>query len=227
MNFFKWKLNLSIISMTVMIMIVIISFDGNKLNSIVTNRLLTNVLVVDNINTVNINNNESNEDSAKVSSDAGSKVTMMNNNVSDKWTFPVEGNYAITTYFNSSHKAIDIYSYKGYNSNIIAANNGTVITASGNCNNQGSSCNGRRGNYVVVKHNVGNYYTVYMHLNRILVSVGENVSTGQVIATMGNTGYVIPAKSESNPYAGTHLHFCLFIGEPYNGGYPVNPFNVY
>lgn len=224
MNFFKWKLNLSIISVTVMIMIVIISFDSNKLNAIVTNRLLTNVLVVDNINTVNTNHSEDNTESSD--NNDGAKVTMMNS-TNDKWTFPVEGNYAITTYFNSSHKAIDIYSYKGYNSNILAANNGTVITASGNCNDQGSSCNGRRGNYVVIKHNVGNYYTVYMHLNRIMVSVGENVSTGQVIATMGNTGYVIPAKSESNPYAGTHLHFCLFIGEPYNGGYPVNPFNVY
>ena len=87
MSFFKWKLNLSIISVTVMIMIVIISFDSNKLNAIVTNRLLTNVLVVDNINTVNTNHSEDNTESSD--NNDGAKVTMMNI-TNDKWTFPVE-----------------------------------------------------------------------------------------------------------------------------------------
>ena len=66
-----------------------------------------------------------------------------------------------------------------------------------------------------------------MHLAEIYVRVGDIVSAGDVIASMGNTGYVIPRPTSSNPYGGTHLHFCVFIGEPYKGGYAINPFNLY
>ena len=59
------------------------------------------------------------------------------------------------------------------------------------------------------------------------VNVGDTVTAGQVIGAMGNTGYVIPAPTYSNPYGGTHLHFCLFKGEPYRGGYAINPYTVY
>lgn len=79
----------------------------------------------------------------------------------------------------------------------------------------------------MINHNQSNYYTVYMHLKDFKVNVGDTVSRGQVIATMGNTGNVIPVPSASAPYLGTHLHFCLYIGEPYNGGYAVNPMRLY
>ena len=44
---------------------------------------------------------------------------------------------------------------------------------------------------------------------------------------MGNTGNVIPVPTAASPYLGTHLHFCLYIGEPYRGGYAVNPMRLY
>ncbi|WP_430885556.1 M23 family metallopeptidase [Fusibacter sp. JL216-2] len=59
------------------------------------------------------------------------------------------------------------------------------------------------GNVVAINHDgadfnaPGTYYrTVYTHVDSILVSVGDNVSRGQKIATMSNSGTV-----------GIHLHF--------------------
>lgn len=148
----------------------------------------------------------------------------------DYWVWPTNGNYIITSYFGyrwgSMHEAIDI-SGTGYGSSIYAANNGVVATVKGGCVAGDMSCNGRGGNYVVIRHNSNNYYTIYMHLKDIYVSVGQNVSRGQVIGSMGNTGNVSPAPTSSNPYNGTHLHFGLYIGEPYNGGYAVNPMRLY
>jgi len=48
----------------------------------------------------------------------------------------------------------------------------------------------------------------FVHLKSI-VSPGRNVREGQLIGYAGNTGYVIPAPTPSNPYAGTHTHVSL------------------
>lgn len=151
------------------------------------------------------------------------------NKVADlsSWHWPTTSNYLITTYYSSSHKAIDIYSYDGFNSNIYAANNGEVVEVKGGCLPGNLTCNGSGGNYIVINHNNSNYYTIYMHLNMINVSVGDIISSGDIIGTMGNTGNVIPVPTSSNPYNGTHLHFCLYIGRPFQGGYAVNPMNLY
>ena len=144
------------------------------------------------------------------------------------WAWPTDRPYTITTYFGyrwgSMHAAIDIYG-PGNGSAIYAANNGTVEVAKGGCVAGNSSCNGRRGNYIIINHNINNYHTVYMHLSSILVSVGQTVARGQKIATMGNTGEVYPAPSRSSPYSGTHLHFATTRGDPSSGGLSGNPFN--
>lgn len=144
------------------------------------------------------------------------------------WAWPTDRPYTITTYFGyrwgSMHAAIDIYG-PGNGSSIYAANNGTVIAAKGGCVAGNASCNGRRGNYIIIDHNINNYHTVYMHLSSILVSVGQTVARGQKIATMGNTGEVYPAPSRSSPYSGTHLHFATTRGDPSSGGLSGNPFN--
>ena len=211
----KWKINIFLTFITVLGIYILFSFDKYELSSILfdsddMNFVIDEVLM------------------ASKEKVTGNNVSLLSNNpVSNKWVIPVEGNYVITTYYNYSHRAVDLYSYKGYDSKIMAANSGEVIGVFNNCIAGNSSCNGRRGNYVVIRHNVSNYYTVYMHLHNIYVNVGDKVDSGSVIASMGNTGNVIPMPSSSNPYGGTHLHFCLFVGEPYNGGYAINPMSLY
>lgn len=146
------------------------------------------------------------------------------------WAWPTDTPYTITTYFGyrwgSMHAALDIYG-PGYGSNIYAANNGTVVETKGGCVPGNISCNGRQGNYILINHNAGNYYTQYMHLSTILVKEGQVVSRGQKIATMGNTGEVYPTPNSSSPYSGTHLHFAAWRGYPHRGGSPFDPFTLY
>ena len=56
------------------------------------------------------------------------------------------------------------------------------------------------GNVVVIDHGCG-YRTVYAHLAKNLVKVGENVARGQLIAKMGSTG------SSSGPHLHYEVHF--------------------
>ena len=141
------------------------------------------------------------------------------------WAWPTERPYTITTYYGyrwgSMHAAIDI-SGAGFNSAIYAANNGTVTAVGTGCVVGNASCNGRRGNYVTINHNVGGYSTVYMHLNAVYVTKGQVVSRGQKIGTMGNTGEVYPIPTSSSPYSGTHLHFVTS-----RNGSPFNPMSLY
>lgn len=116
--------------------------------------------------------------------------------------------------WGSLHAAIDIIG-PGYGSPIYAANNGVVYRV-----DYGDSS---MGNYVMINHNYKKYYTVYYHMKELYVKEGEIVSRGQIIGLMGNTGYVVPKPTANNPYGGTHLHFGVYVGRPYNGGYSVNP----
>ena len=99
---------------------------------------------------------------------------------------------------SSKHKGIDIGASAG--ADIIAAADGTVTAA---------SYSSAAGNYVMIDHG-GGLYTVYMHASSLLVSPGQTVSAGDVIAKVGSTGIS----------TGSHLHF----GVSLNGSY-VSPWS--
>ncbi len=143
------------------------------------------------------------------------------------WSWPTERPYTITSYFEyrwgSFHKGIDIY--VGYGSPIYASNNGVVYKTGSGCTPGYIGCNGRQGNYVIINHNAGGYYTVYMHMKEFYVSEGQTVARGQKIGTMGNTGEVYPVPTSSNPYGGTHLHFEVRVGGAY--GTSINPLGIF
>ena len=146
------------------------------------------------------------------------------------WAWPTSKPYTITTGYEyrwgSFHAAIDIY--VGWGSPIYAANNGTVYAVGNGCVRGDTKCNGGRGNYVIINHNISGYYTQYMHLATSYVKPGQVVSRGQKIAAMGNTGHVVPTPAYgSSSYAGTHLDFGVWIGTPYAGGTTRNPFSLY
>lgn len=221
----KSKLNLTII-FSILSILIFLYYNVDE--------YVSNLLQDKNYNIVAMNiSNPFNDEDKTQNSQSPNKIENISYKEKNKvanlstWYWPTTSNYTITTYYEYSHKAIDIYSYDGYNSNIYSANNGEIIEIKDGCIPGNLTCNGSGGNYVVINHNNQNYYTVYMHLNRINVQVGDIVSAGDVIGTMGNTGNVIPVPTTSNPYNGTHLHFVVYIGRPFQGGYAINPLNLY
>lgn len=94
------------------------------------------------------------------------------------------------------HKGIDIGSPMG--AKIVASNEGKITT---------SAYNSSYGNYVIINHG-GGYMTVYAHLSKRLVSVGQYVAKGQTIGLCGSTGHS----------TGPHLHFEIRVN-----GKAVNP----
>lgn len=95
-----------------------------------------------------------------------------------------------------AHKGLDISAPHG--SNIFAAAEGTVELA------QNSSS---YGNYVIINH-TGGLKTLYAHCSKLLVSEGQNIKKGQVIALVGSTGQSTRS----------HLHF-----EVISNGQYLNP----
>ena len=98
----------------------------------------------------------------------------------------VKGQY-VSSYWgdNRNHKGIDIAS--AFGTEIYAAQAGKVITA---------EYSDGYGYYVVIEHN-GEYKTLYGHASQLLVSKGDTVTQGQLIALVGSTGMS----------SGNHLHF--------------------
>ena len=70
------------------------------------------------------------------------------------------------------------------------------------------------GNCVYIKHDDGVYWSNYMHLDSMIVKVGDKVKAGQKIGIMGNSG---------GDYA-IHLHFELSPdGNFHSGGNTIDP----
>lgn len=111
--------------------------------------------------------------------------------------WPIYG--PISNYYRPGHPGIDITGRRG--STLCAANSGYVVSA---------GWAGGYGKCVVIDHGNG-YATRYAHCDSINVSVGQKVSRGQGIATLGSTGRS----------SGPHIHFEV----TYNGS-TVNPLSV-
>lgn len=103
--------------------------------------------------------------------------------------------------WGSFHYGIDISGYAINGKDIVASMSGTVTTVQWS--------NSGYGNYVAVTHD-GGYVTVYAHCSTLLVSKGQYVQQGQVIARVGSTGNS----------TGPHLHFEVRVN-----GSKMNPIN--
>ena len=124
--------------------------------------------------------------------------------------WPCPSSNHITPYFgnrtppkqgaSSDHKGIDIGASMG--AQVIAAAAGKVTTV---------SYNSARGYFIVVDHGSG-YVTLYQHLSRQDVKVGDMVKAGQQIGAVGETGIS----------TAPHLHFEIQVN-----GTPVDPLQFY
>jgi len=104
---------------------------------------------------------------------------------SGAFVWPTSG--TITQFFRWYHPAIDIANRDA--PDILAADAGRVIVA-------GWPDNVGYGNRVMIDHGNG-FVTLYAHLSRIYVSVGQTVKKGDQLGKMGTTGRS----------TGIHLHF--------------------
>jgi murein DD-endopeptidase MepM/ murein hydrolase activator NlpD len=112
-----------------------------------------------------------------------------------KW--PVAGGRITSPYGSRRggfHYGVDIGASRG--TAVFAAASGVVTETVSYCSEGVTSCGGRYGNYIVVEHSNGTY-TRYAHLQKVSVSVGDEVSKGERIGAVGNTGRS----------TGAHLHF--------------------
>ena len=89
----------------------------------------------------------------------------------------------------------------------IAVSQGTPIKAAGDGVVKMAGTNGGYGNFTLIDHG-GGLATGYGHQSRIAVSVGQHVSTGEVIGYVGTTG----------TSTGPHLHWEVRVN-----GSPVDP----
>lgn len=143
------------------------------------------------------------EEEAKKKAEAAGKTYTTTNLGNISFIWPCPSSSRITSTFgdresptegaSSNHKAIDIGASTG--ANILAAADGEVTI---------STYSVSAGNYIMLDHG-GGVSTVYMHCSQLLVSKGEKVKKGQVIAKVGSTGYS----------TGPHLHFGVRSGGAY------------
>ena len=101
------------------------------------------------------------------------------------------------------HRAVDVTSPNKKNEKIYPVANGTII----------AKYNDTNGALVLMIEHYDSeskkwYTSDYCHMSKYAsgLYVGKYVTSEDYIGYMGNTGYVIPKPTKSNPDAGTHLH---------------------
>jgi murein DD-endopeptidase MepM/ murein hydrolase activator NlpD len=119
--------------------------------------------------------------------DASVKTVVETETVSTGYfTHPIPG--SVLTQGAHGYNSVDFGAPTG--TSVLASASGTVIIS------KPSGYNGGYGQYVVIEHDNGTQ-TLYAHLSKVLVTVGDSVAKGQKIALSGNTGRS----------TGPHLHF--------------------
>jgi murein DD-endopeptidase MepM/ murein hydrolase activator NlpD len=121
-----------------------------------------------------------------------------------RFIWPVNG--AVTSGFGP--RTHPIYGSSRMHTGVdITASSGTPMKAAGDGVVRMAGSNGGYGNWTLIDHGDG-LATGYAHQSRIGVSVGQRVSTGEVIGYVGSTG----------ASTGPHLHWEVRVN-----GNPVNP----
>jgi murein DD-endopeptidase MepM/ murein hydrolase activator NlpD len=150
---------------------------------------------------------------AKDKQNSGSSSSYLPPVSNGTWTKPASGTYTSSFGWRThpiygtsrQHRGADIANSIG--TSVVAAANGVVSHA---------GPMGTYGNVIMVTHSIDGqiFTTVYAHLSSIGTSSGQQVSKGEFIGKMGNTG----------ASTGPHLHFEMHIGGwSASGPSAVNP----
>lgn len=132
-----------------------------------------------------------------------------NRKFSGQFAWPFQSSYYISCPYGGypGHKGVDISCSGAYGKPIYAAADGKVILAKYSSYGYG--------NHLIIDHgqiNSKQYSTLYAHCSQLLVSHGQEVKKGQLIARVGSTGNS----------TGPHLHFEIRVN-----GVAHNPLNYY
>ena len=125
----------------------------------------------------------------------------------ESWLWPVEFYHVSSSYGNRTHPVTGVK--KSFHTGIDIGNapTGTNIYASKSGKVIKAGWNTAYGNMIIIDHG-NDISTLYGHASKLLVSVGDYVKQGDIIAKVGSTGYS----------TGPHLHF-----EFRENGKSVNP----
>jgi hypothetical protein len=113
------------------------------------------------------------------------------------------------------HHGVEFYNASG--TPVLAAANGTVYFAGDDTARKFSPWSGFYGNIIVLEHTLSGapfdmLYTLYAHLSKIDVSIGQAVTTGEKIGEVGLSGTA----------SGSHLHFEIRV-DPNDYDSTLNP----
>ncbi|MDB5238247.1 MAG: Peptidase family protein [Candidatus Kaiserbacteria bacterium] len=103
---------------------------------------------------------------------------------------PLQAGTYVQTQGIHGYNAVDLAPYGGRALPVMASADGSVVVA------KSGGYNGGYGSYVVISHSNGSQ-TLYSHLSKVTVSVGQRVVQGQVVGNVGETGEA----------TGPHVHF--------------------
>jgi len=108
--------------------------------------------------------------------------------------------FRITSGFNLKRKHPIHKKIKAHRGVDYAAPRGTPVKAVGKGKVVAADFSKPNGNYIFIQHGQ-TYMTKYLHLNELRVKVGQTVSQGKIIGTVGSTGYS----------TGPHLHYEFLV----------------
>ena len=124
------------------------------------------------------------------------------------------------TYYNKfglpGHQGLDIViriEKNGYGERVLATHNGTIEKITYDVPHQG------RGNGISLLSEDGTFSTVYWHLSGFDCGIGQRINAGDTIGRLGNSGFVLPRPTPSNPWLGSHLHFAVLDNTIANNEY--------
>lgn len=118
---------------------------------------------------------------------------------SSEYKFPLESTLGMSQDFHGIHPGVDLRAPRG--TKILAMTDGTVVEV--------KEMLVGYGHFVRIAHK-GTISTLYAHLDKVSVVPGQRIMRGEVLGTVGMTGWT----------TGPHLHF-----EIHNGDKAVDPMN--
>ena len=116
--------------------------------------------------------------------------------------FPMPGHLEVSSEYGVRGNPFGGGGYEMHEGIDFLGDEGDIIAATGEGKVTMAGPNGGYGNSVTIDHGYG-YETLYAHMSKVRVKVGDRVKRGQIVGHMGNTGRS----------SGTHLHYAIYKDE--------------